>query len=74
MQELNLTKLVDLVDVPEEDFDHFVEDLKTWLAGVKLFNAIGAELKDSGAVEMSETMRWINDGKHDIDINIQTKG
>lgn len=71
--------LKDMLDIPAERVDAFLEDLRRYLQqGQALLNSLNAVAKsDTGREELFEmagTMIWIDDGKHDQQYNLPGGG
>lgn len=70
--EYTIRKIRDVLQIPEERFDAFCEDLKRWHA---LSRSVDAQL-DAAVLGLNmETIdycfQWIDDGKHDAEIVVE---
>lgn len=76
-KEYELNTLADLMDLEEDQIDRICAELPSMIKKVKGFrdlmisvgDALGAEV----ACEAMAPVRWIDDGKKDITINISTE-
>jgi hypothetical protein len=64
---IDIVTLLDIVEkIPAEKLPHFFEDLKGWIA-------IGMIAKLSNIGEIGDTLRWVDDDKHDVTINVTSQ-
>lgn len=65
----------DLHKIPVEKIEHFCQDLASWLTIHRLAADIPAELQGLLKVTTpTDVFEWIDDGKHDINLNIKVTG
>jgi len=69
--------VTDMLTVPTEKLDHFIEDLRLWLHMQKKIAEIQREV--GNIVELKQTtpidaFGWVDDGKHDARIKIDLTG
>ncbi len=62
---INFRTIEDLHVVPLEKIDAFVTDLRMWLLLSRATEVHGAIQKNR------DTFKWVDDGKHDIDLAIK---
>ena len=70
-----IEKITDIFQIPEDKFDDFLEDFKTYYSfGIhmtKLIDAIAA----TGGIKtetVPQKMTWIDDGKHDATVYLKS--
>lgn len=70
-----IEKLTDILEIPEEKFDAFVEDLRTYhTMGIHMTKLLET-LADIGGVKaevIPQKMTWIDDGEHNATVYLKT--
>lgn len=61
-----LTKIKDILEVPPEQFEHFLVDLTAYYRVNRSIIDIGKSTGEIAAVVIGDGFTWIDDGKHDI--------
>jgi len=71
-KEYTIKHISDILDIPEETFDDFLVDLKTVYEVSKNHREVMLILGDeSSNSEFMPQVIWIDDGKHDTEINLR---
>lgn len=65
-----IEQLNDILNIPEESFDDFVEDLRSWYELQRQVIKT-ATLIPNSELKPGNGMTWIDDGKHDITLNLK---
>jgi hypothetical protein len=70
-EEINIETLSDIVDkVPLESLDCFMTDLKAWVNMAKTAKDVN-NLFDFYVLSVPKSIRWIDDGRNDVEINVE---
>jgi hypothetical protein len=63
--EYKINELSDLANIPTEKLPEFFIDLENWILGIKMVKGCNGPL-------VGASMRWIDDGKHDLSIEVSS--
>jgi hypothetical protein len=70
-----ITTIAEIEQIPEDKLDHFFADLKTWLGlkeQAKIVNDLLIKMGPGNGLKSPDYITWIDDDKHDVQINIKT--
>jgi len=71
IKEYKIKHISDILEIPEDKFDHFLVDLKTVYEVSKNIREITLTLGDEASnKQFMPCVRWIDDDKHDGQFNI----
>lgn len=63
----------DMQAVPLEKIDHFCRDLALWLSVCKIADQASDETTQVKITTPRDEFGWIDDGKHDVNLNIKIR-
>jgi len=66
----------DILEIPEEKIDHFLEDLRGWYTHAKAWKdmlGVISEIAGDDAATTETKFVWIDDDKHDAKVTIQIR-
>jgi hypothetical protein len=76
--EYDISALTDLLELEPDQVERLCAELPAMIAHVKglvtLLDAVGDAIGQDTAVQLLSPMRWIDDGKTDIDITLTCEG
>lgn len=72
----NIATIAEIETIPEDKIDDFMIDLKQWLAlrkAGKEMNDMLKALSPENMVQTPDSITWVDDGEHSVDLTITAK-